>query len=746
MGSAVNESDLTRELESLARAGFGGVEITPIYGAKGRENESVEFLSPRWMQLLHHAVNEARRLGMAADMTTGTGWCFGGPNVDDGDANALAEWRDGNLHVGPSGVMVKRAAPGGEGPMLNLLRPGAVRRYLRRFDAAFGANGTPELHAVFHDSYEYRSNWSPELPEKFLQHHGYELDPAVLFGRDGSPRALRMRHDYRVTVDELLLESMNDWTDWAHAHGFQTRYQAHGSPGNWLDLYAAADIPETEVFARDRDVLVSKFASSAAHVSGKNIASAETGTWASENFQETLAELKGIADEMFLAGVNRIVFHGTAYSPQDVPWPGWVFYASTQMNPRNPVWRDVPALTAYIGRCQAALQAGEPDNAVLLYWPLHDRWSKGDGLPEQFTVHNAGNWLRGEPVGGVADRLWRSGVSFDYVSDRQLRRAVADDGKIRIGKRSWSAVVIPPRTRMPETTAQKIAELGAASPMLVVRDVRDAETFREPVAECGLQFIRRKVADGWIYFLVADEKGMEAWVPLAVPAGSVVLTAPTNGRSGSAAVRHQGGAAEVFLQLAPRESVLVHARAEEAVSAEPWQYWKAAGNPASLSCDWKLEFLEGGPTLPAPAELPRTVAWSSLPREDARNFSGTARYTATFDSPDPVREFWRLDLGAVGQSARVRLNEADLGTLIAAPFALDGIRLLPAGNVLEIEVTSTAANRIRDLDRRGVKWNEFHDIGVVSMDYRPFDASGWDTAESGLAGPVTLTPHEPKPA
>lgn len=742
MGSAVNEKDLTRELEEFARAGFGGVEITPIYGAKGREKEYVEFLGPRWMQLLQHAVKEAKRLGMKADMTTGTGWCFGGPNVKDGDTNTLAAWKDGKLQVKPSGVMVKRAAPGGEGPMLNLLRSGAVKRYLGRFDAAFDKNGAPELGAVFHDSYEYLSNWSPELPEEFKRRRGYELDPAVLFGKEGGEDAARMRRDYRVTVDELLLESMRDWTQWAHGHGFKTRYQAHGSPGNWLDLYASADIPETEVFARDRDVLVSKFASSAAHVSGKNIASAETGTWVAEHFHETLQDLKRLVDEMFLAGINLIVFHGTAYSPQDAPWPGWVFYASTQMNSRNPVWRDIPALNAYITRCQTALQSGEPDNAVLLYWPVLDRWSKGYDLPEHFSVH-AKDWLHSEPVGEAADDLWHRGVGFDYVSDRQLQEAAVADGKIRIGDRSWSAVVIPPCSNMPEATAKKIAEIETASPSLVLRDASKADVFRESLVDHGMKFIRRKVADGWEYFIVAGEDGVAEWIPLAVPAKSAVFTDPASGRSGSAAVRGTGDRAEFFVQLAPHGSLLVRARPDEGASAEPWEYWQIDGSPVFLSRDWRLEFLEGGPALPPPVELPRVVAWSGLPQEDAQNFSGTARYSTTFDSPDPHRKFWRLDLGAVGQSARVRLNGKDLGTLIAAPFALDGVKLRSTGNKLEVEVTSTGANRIRDLDRRGVQWKDFQDIGVVSMDYLPLDASGWTTVESGLAGPVSITPSEP---
>src|SRR5207248_6956849 len=88
MGSEVNPADITRELERYQKAGMGGVHIIPIYGAKGYEKQYIEYLSPRWMAMLKHTITEARRLGMDVDMTLGTGWCFGGPQISDRDANA----------------------------------------------------------------------------------------------------------------------------------------------------------------------------------------------------------------------------------------------------------------------------------------------------------------------------------------------------------------------------------------------------------------------------------------------------------------------------------------------------------------------------------------------------------------------------------------------------------------------------------------------------------------------------------
>ncbi|MGB7745935.1 MAG: hypothetical protein WBN75_01440 [Verrucomicrobiia bacterium] len=77
------------------------------------------------------------------------------------------------------------------------------------------------------------------------------------------------------------------------------------------------------------------------------------------------------------------------------------------------------------------------------------------------------------------------------------------------------------------------------------------------------------------------------------------------------------------------------------------------------------------------------------------------------------------------------------------PFRVIVDNLKPKDNVLEVEVTSVAANRIRDLDRRGVPWKYFHDINFVNIDYKPFNAAGWPLTESGLLGPVTLTPVAP---
>ena len=89
-------------------------------------------------------------------------------------------------------------------------------------------------------------------------------------------------------------------------------------------------------------------------------------------------------------------------------------------------------------------------------------------------------------------------------------------------------------------------------------------------------------------------------------------------------------------------------------------------------------------------------------------------------------------------ASRVRLDGRNLGTLIGPSFRIELGSLRPGTHQLEVEVTNVAANRIRDLDRRGVHWKIFHNINFVSIDYKPFDASNWPLHDSGLCGPVRL--------
>ena len=671
MGSAVDEAGLEFQCRELAEKGFGGFHVIPIYGAKGYETKWKAYLSPEWMEAFAMAKRIGERHGLGVDLTMGSGWCFGGPwlKKEEGCWKLVPD-KDGRLVPQLTGQQVKRAGLGGQGPMMNPFSPGAMDSFLKAFEVFDKPGGAALPEHFYHDSYEYfAACWSPELPAVFKARCGYDLmDKWDLLSGKGDPEEVaRVKCDYRETLDDLLVEEVfPKWVKWCHARGVKTRNEAHGSPVNWLDFYALADIPETEMFGKgDRDVLISKFSSSAAHVTRKPHVAAESCTWIAEHFTETLAEVKTFVDRLFLAGVNRVFYHGCCYSPVEAPWPGWCFYASLEMNPRNPIWRDVGTLNAYVTRCQSIFQSCEPDNDLLVYWPLRDYWWDPEGLEKRMSVHNR-KWFYGQPIGPFAKKLYDEGYAFDYVSDRMLQNAAALGLKDR-----YAALAVPPCRHMPEKTKAAVAALG-------LPDTSKAR--REPFAEAGLMFTRFRKGKDTVYFIVNQ-----------------------TGRTVSG----------VF-----------------APSCKPPGAWRMDPLRGTVA---PLEVTDGKVTLALDAGH-SCFLWC-LP--DTQQGAGRA---CSFVAP----QTW-LDLGEVigNESVRVTVNGKYLGTLIMPPYRIEVPADVLKGpkaedNDIVLDVCERAANRIRELDQKGVKWKYFTDINIVDINYKKFDASSWPVQQHGVKGPVRL--------
>ena len=885
-GSAVDAPSLTANLETIAAAGLGGVEITPIYGVRGEESRFIPYLSPRWVEMLRHALSEARRLDLGVDIATGTGWPFGGPSVDDDSAarNIVHRmWRvpagagvpepiqmrqpalvrtarplaQGDLDVsridnpvsatpnlqalalehvryprqlpliavmaydasgrssdltnrvgadglldwiapqastvyavfgGWHGKLVERAAPGGEGFVIDHFSSTAIRSYLARFDRTWPERLPAGVRAVFNDSYEVddapgQADWTPRLFEEFRARRGYDLRERLpeLFGDVSGGAADRVLADYRETISDLLLETFTaEWSAWARSRGALTRNQAHGSPANLLDLYAASDIPETE----GTDLPRFRWASSAGHVAGRRLISAEAATWLDEHFRATLAQVRDAVDDLFVGGVNHIVYHGTAYSPPRDPWPGWQFYAAVEFNPANAWWDDLAALNAYVTRTQSFLQSGEADQDVLLYFPFYDAVAaRGKaGLLTHFGEANQRTAAEGFEA--AASLLQSRGYTFDYVSDRQAQALRVRSGRIATsGGAAYRAIIIPPVRFIPVATLEQVLSLARQgahvivwkawpseaagfadraprldrlqqlirSASITIDDDLDAALARtgverETLVDRGLAFVRRADAVGRVYF-VANRTGhqIEGWIPFRLSSRDVTLFNAATGRRGRARTRAgERGAVEVFLALAPRESLLV-AGGEPA--GDSYDFYAVTGTPVTIDGSWRVRFIKGGPTRPAARAADPLRSWTEFDGDGLKSFSGTAAYTTSFTRPATSAAAWQLDLGAVHESARVRLNGHDVGTLIGPPYrVIVAAAALTPTNTLEIEVTNLSANRIADLDRRGVGWKKFYNVNMPSRFPQNrgadglFSAAAWEPLPSGLLGPVTLTP------
>jgi hypothetical protein len=140
LGSAVDAPNLERLLGEYRDAGLGGVEICPIYGAKGYEGRFIDYLSPSWMEMLSVTTHAAGNLDMGVDMTTGTGWPMGGPWIPADQASESVVLR--RIEVAPDGKL----SPTGSATLAELesravVRAGIAGGNLNALDGLIKASG-----------------------------------------------------------------------------------------------------------------------------------------------------------------------------------------------------------------------------------------------------------------------------------------------------------------------------------------------------------------------------------------------------------------------------------------------------------------------------------------------------------------------------------------------------------------------------------------------------------------------------
>lgn len=844
LGSAVDKENLKWQMEQLAAAGIGTLEITPIYGVKGNTTKNITFLTPEWLDMLRYCREQGERLGIDIDMTTGTGWPSGGPMVKreesasklatetfdltaDGttektftlttgngllqcimafpmkgteaeaaDLTALADgktlkwtapvagtWKIVAAYCQPGVMQVKRPSPGSEGLVLDYFDKEAVANYLKYFDTKFEAGGEPWPHSFFNDSYEInQADWTRSLLTEFEQRRGYRLQDYfdLLIGlKDVSPTAhptaltaQQVYSDYRQTLSEMLLENFTrQWTEWAHRHGATTRNQAHGSPGNLIDLYAVADIPETENFYLNsfgirglrNDVgfynkalssrATLKYASSAAHITGKRLTSSESMTWLTEHFRTSLSQIKPELDLLFTSGVNHVLFHGTAYSPREAAWPGWKFYAAIDMSPTNSIWHDAPAMMKYIERVQSFLQMGQPDNDVLVYAPFANAWRKNTGSYANrlllFDINTLDSKM--SEMKQCVDNLEALGLDCDYTSEQFLMTttATADGGVQTAAGTRYKAIVVPLSNNLPDSVKTHLDELAEKGVQIVYgRSISDLSPITQPTpntqhptpntltgeamrSEMGLSVIRRSNEHGHHYFIAnLTPNDAEGYVPLAVSFQSAAFFDPMTGNITVAPVSD----AKVWLSLKSGQSVILQTYDSDLQhDAEPVKELAAItiGDAWTLSLDsW------------TPYQLEKPQTWETL-SEQAASFMGTGTYETTFtvnaQQLKTATAGFRLDLGDVRESARVWLNGVDLGCAWAVPFILDCRDNIHEGeNKLSIEVTNLPANRIRQMEIDGTEWRIFEDANIANISSATY--TGWSLVPSGLSSKVKLIP------
>jgi hypothetical protein len=229
----------------MKQGGIGGFEVQPVYPLAlddpGSGIKNLTFLSDEFIQDLRFASEKAGELGLRMDLTVGSGWPYGGPQVPINQAAGMlrvehvkvdqgsqrvplpviasgekllgcflanvqgqtiidytpipaSEFNDAAVRLPASlqrfnqvlffvssrtGMQVKRPAVGAEGFVLDHYDRAAVRHYLGAVgDRLLQAFNSNPPYSVFCDSLEvYNSDWTADFLEEFKSRRGYDLVP-----------------------------------------------------------------------------------------------------------------------------------------------------------------------------------------------------------------------------------------------------------------------------------------------------------------------------------------------------------------------------------------------------------------------------------------------------------------------------------------------------------------------------------------------------------------------------------------
>jgi len=408
------------------------------------------------------------------------------------------------------------------------------------------------------------------------------------------------------------------------------------------------------------------------------------------------------------------------------------------------------------------LSVGEPTAAIAIYYPTTSGWL-GDFTANAVALE-------------VAQQLLEHQRDFDFVDEESLQSGLKVEAEAMVNRsgQRYRTIVIPPvkvisqtalaqlenfaraggtvifverlpeliadrtylhaangPTSLPWATLVTAAELSVRSQSLLPQP--DVILERSPAGtSCpAVKYHHRRLADGEVYYLFNESPdALDLRVLLEGVGTPQYWDATTGSRCRPAAWTRDGKYVRLPLTLDPYEARTIVLGPESSAPKDIQPMLKETADTLVIEGDWSLAI--AGKHLHGPLK-----SWSDYGEP---GYSGTVKYTKEFSVPRRLAEangnLW-LDLGDVKYSARVVLNGKDLGTLAWRPFRWavgDSIRTGP--NVLEIEVTNTAANELAgnpdllaDLEQKGWLRNSY------IQRYLPFDR---EMVPSGLFGPVRL--------
>lgn len=652
------------------------------------------------------------------------------------------EWIIMRLAYEPTGASTKHGRANLIGKECDKLSVEAAelhwKNYVQVIADTLKLSGNGYLEGIAMDSHEAGTqNWTNKFIAEFTIRRGYDptlyLPSMMGYVVNGVKESDGFLFDIRRTIADMISDNYyGTFNRLAKSRGLIFTAQAIGNAlcivGDPIQAKSKVEKPQGEFWMIHPDGNYDiKESSSAAHLYGKRIASAEAYTDA--KYSHSLADMKSLADYAYGFGVNEFVICASAYQPWINKMPGSTGggrqYAINRNNTwweySRPFW-DFQARSAYLMRlgkpvADICVYLGENAPVKILTYRLPDipggfdfdafttdaLISRMDGdkgrivLPDGVSykmmvlpgngditldalrkiteiIEKGGNVYGNKPTRSGSFKDIKKEKEFDDIVDRLWGKNPDTKGFNRTGKGClyWGG------------TLKEALQLAEITPDLSLEnlDTKSSKIYfaHRQLEDADLYFIdnHKDSAENNIFSFSAKRKYAQLWNPVSGERFAV----PTEMRNNAVSLR---------LSLAARESffVLLTDTAENL----PLLNKKTPIKTEAIEGSWDVYFDKkmGGP---GKVIFSKLTDWTQNSDPGIKYYSGTAIYKKEIFLK-PKGQKITIDLDNPGFVAKVLVNGKDAGIVWCSPWKLDITPFLKNGkNNLEIHVANSLMNRM----------------------------------------------------
>lgn len=480
----LDTEETRKQIREMNDAGIGG------YFMHARGGLQTEYLSDEWYDNVLAAVDEGRKLGMQSWGYDENGWPsgFGGGAVCDlGEKYqqkylrcsetenaentprtiANVELNGKNLHfyyeVNPFYV--------------DTMSKEVIAEFIRvtheQYKEKLGKDFA-DMNGFFTDEPQISRKgfpWSFELEKAYKERHGEELAPllpALFFDTDGCKR---VRYNYWALVRDLFAEAfMKQIDEWCQENGsaltghmvieegFADQILSNGA---CMPHYEYLDIPGMDKLGRSiADLQCEMQVVSVANQLGKKQVLSET--FALCGWNVSFEDLRYIYEHQMVHGINYLCQHLEGYSLRGIrkrDYPASLFK-------HQPWWEDYKIFNDMVSRIGYIVAEGEVKSNVLVLHTIESGWTTmRDTVTDKSYTHlaNGGEtnvWC--DKLRAVMDVLEKNQIQYHLGDDRILsRHGSVENGKLVVGRQSYSAVIVPPAETLGKTALELLTSFKA---------------------------------------------------------------------------------------------------------------------------------------------------------------------------------------------------------------------------------------------------------------------------------------------